>query len=180
MTTERRIEKEYLLFILIMLGVIIYMVLTAFDFRFRSGIMPILIGIPTIFLLLILVVDCLFPHTLLSSIVVTGSADIFDMKKLKKDVLEKVRKDKKPTLTQEVKKDKGKLELITICWLLALVLLLYIFGFLLAIPIFLFFIIYLHTRFFWPSLFYTAAAWLMIYVIFVVLMKVRFFPGILF
>lgn len=72
-------------------------------------------------------------------------------------------------------------ELVAVGWLVGLVLSIAFFGFFVGLPVFVFALLKFHGRENWKfSILYTVVFWVLVYVLFVVLMKSQLYPGVVF
>lgn len=72
-------------------------------------------------------------------------------------------------------------ELVAVGWLVGLVLLIAFFGFFVGLPVFVFALLKFHGRESWKfSILYTVVFWVLVYGLFVVLMKSQLYPGVVF
>jgi len=163
-----RIKKGELLFTSFIALYVLTLSVLCFGYSAESRLFPFLVIIPTIIFLILRFISIGNPE--LSKILEpeTGLLDI-----------EKVQRLTKAEEKQETRKN-GVKEFVVILWVIGLLLLTFLVGIMPAIALFVFlFVKFYGKRKTATSVAYMAAAWIFVYILFVVVLQVRLYGGVL-
>jgi len=163
-----RIKKGELLFTSLIAAYVLMLSVLCFGYSAESRLFPLLVIVPTILFLVLRFISIGNPE--LSKILEpeTGLLDI-----------EKVQRFAKAEAKEE-KKQNGFRELVVVIWVIGLLLLTFLVGIMPAIALFVFlFVKFYGQRKMATAVAYTAATWIFVYLLFIVVLQARLYGGVL-
>ena len=157
-----------LIFTLCIASYIVILVVLSFGYTPESRLFPRLVLVPTILFLVLRLISMINPKL---SRILEPESGVIDT-----DTVQRLAK-----VTRELdSKEKDNREFKVISWIIGLVILVYLFGILPATALFVFLFVKIYgARNFLTSAAFTIATWIFVYFIFVMVLQVRLYTGVL-
>lgn len=152
---------------------LILLLLLSFEYAPKARLMPLVVGIPTLALVVIHLLINVVP-SLSEKYRKVREHDIFDLGEIKK-------KPAPPPGERKSPAEIGKKEVNIVWWLIGLMGAICVVGYLIAIPAFCFLFLKIRSGERWlAAIIVTAATWVFVYGVFVIVLKLQIYKGFLF
>ena len=158
-----------------MLGIILILILPCFRYSFSAKIVPLIVAIPALGLVTLQLVMDFVPAVAKKLQRPAGEKDSSG----EDEMVEKRKDARRQPLTAEISKKRNK-ETNIFVWVIGLMGSIYLFGYLIAVPLFLFLFLRIRASASWLlSIIVTAAMEIVVYTVFMTILRIPLYKGLI-